>query len=379
MYTPLFKKTFIAIDYDDETKATFLAYCREHFRSNLSELTIVNGFANTYQSSKVIWWYTHECFVFRMLNRSLRCMEADIMVDMSFFIRDLHQRIDQLHRVQLPGYHGKPFTVYRGQGLSNNDFQRMRQSQGDLISFNSFLSTSTDLSVTDTFTAMSMGKTDTVTVLYDITIDSSVTSTPYANIKEDSAMQDKNEILFSMHSVFRIEPIDSVPNNSETYRVKLQLTSDNDQQLRCLTDRFEEEIKNSDGWFRVGLLLIKVNELGKAMEVFTNLLDQATDNMYIAAYQSQIGLAYYKIGEYPKPLSFYERALAIWQTALPANHPDLAISYNNIGSIYHKMKEYTKALLFFERALKIFKLAFGNGHPQTKSVIINIAFAMQNL
>jgi hypothetical protein len=59
-----------------------------------------------------------------------------------------------MHREQLPGYHGKPFTVYQSQGLSTNDFQKMCQSQGGLISFNSFLSTNTDPSVTENVTAM---------------------------------------------------------------------------------------------------------------------------------------------------------------------------------------------------------------------------------
>ena len=37
------------------------------------------------------------------------------------------------------------------------------------------------------------------------------------------------------------------------------------------------------------------------------------------------------MGEYPKALSYYEKALAIQQQSLPSNHPDLALSYSNIG------------------------------------------------
>jgi hypothetical protein len=128
-------------------------------------------------------------------------MEADIMVNMSYFIRDLHQRLDRLYREQLPSYHGKPLTVYRGQELSTTDFQKISQSQAGLISFNSFLSTSRKLSATESFAAMSIGNPDTVTVLFDIMIDPSVTSTPYANIQAKSQIRNESEILFSMHSV----------------------------------------------------------------------------------------------------------------------------------------------------------------------------------
>jgi hypothetical protein len=292
MYTPLFKNAFLAIEYEDESKDKYAAYCRDHFQTDLSELAIVDEFVNTYQPSKAIWWYTRPSFLYRMLNRSLRCMEADIMVNMSFFIRDLHQRLDRLYREQLPSYHGKSFTVYRGQGLSTTDFQKMSQSQGGLISFNSFLSISTKLSVTETFTSTSRGNPGTVTVLFEIKIDPSVTTVPYANIQEESEIHDESEILSCMHSVFRIESIDAVPNKSGIYRVKLQLTSDNDQQLRCLTDRLEKEIEDAKGWYRVSRLLVEVNQLDKAIEVFDELLNRATNEKQRAMYNINMASVY---------------------------------------------------------------------------------------
>jgi hypothetical protein len=117
-------------------------------------LAIVDEFATSYQSNKVIWWPARQCFLFDMFNHSLRFMEADIMADMSFFIRDLHQPIDRLHRKQLSSYHGKPFTVYRGQGLCNKDFQKIRQPQDSLICFNSFLPASTVSFVSETLTGI---------------------------------------------------------------------------------------------------------------------------------------------------------------------------------------------------------------------------------
>jgi hypothetical protein len=115
----------------------------------------------------------------------------------------------------------------------------MRPSRGDLISFNSFLSTSTNPSISENFTVMSMGKPGIVTVLFLIIIDPSVTTMPYANTQTESVMQDESEILFSMNSVFRVVSTEWMPNKSNNLRVQLKLTSDNGQQLRCLTDYFE--------------------------------------------------------------------------------------------------------------------------------------------
>jgi hypothetical protein len=122
MYTQLFKNAFFAIQYDNELMDKFVAYCRNHTRSNLGELTIANEFATSYQPTKAIWWCTREYFSFHMLNHSLRCMEVDIMADMGFFISDLHQRFEPLYHEQLPSYHDKPFTVYRGQRLCTKEF-----------------------------------------------------------------------------------------------------------------------------------------------------------------------------------------------------------------------------------------------------------------
>jgi tetratricopeptide (TPR) repeat protein len=93
--------------------------------------------------------------------------------------------------------------------------------------------------------------------------------------------------------------------------VQLKLTSDDDQQLRRLTDSFEQEIKGKEGWHRVGRLLMRVNQLSKALEVFNHLLDRASGDTQRATYYFNIGAVYDNMGEYPKALSYYERALAI--------------------------------------------------------------------
>jgi hypothetical protein len=77
-----------------------------------------------------------------MLNRALRTLEADTIINMGFFIRDLHRQIVDAYQVQRNSYRGESFIVYRGQGLSNSDFEKLMNSKGGLMSFNNFLSTS---------------------------------------------------------------------------------------------------------------------------------------------------------------------------------------------------------------------------------------------
>ncbi len=97
------------------------------------------------------------------------------------------------------------FIVYRGQGLSRTDFEKLLKTKDGLISFNNFLSTSQERDVSYAFAESNQVDPDLIGVLFEITIVSSTSSTSFANIRDVSYYQDEEEILISMHSVFRID------------------------------------------------------------------------------------------------------------------------------------------------------------------------------
>jgi hypothetical protein len=59
MYTQLFKNAFLAIEYDGASTDKFVAYCRNHIRSHLGELTIVDELAIICQPGKAILCKVH--------------------------------------------------------------------------------------------------------------------------------------------------------------------------------------------------------------------------------------------------------------------------------------------------------------------------------
>ncbi|CAF3893878.1 unnamed protein product, partial [Rotaria sp. Silwood1] len=59
-----------------------------------------------------MWWYTGELFLYGMLNRALRSLDMEMMIKMGFFIRSLHQQLQQAHKEQSDEYTTK-FIVYR--------------------------------------------------------------------------------------------------------------------------------------------------------------------------------------------------------------------------------------------------------------------------
>jgi hypothetical protein len=61
--------------------------------SNSREQNIIDEFARDYRPEMSIWWYTRECFTYQILNRALRTLVDDTIVNMGFSICDLHRQI----------------------------------------------------------------------------------------------------------------------------------------------------------------------------------------------------------------------------------------------------------------------------------------------
>jgi tetratricopeptide (TPR) repeat protein len=372
MYTQIFKEILLEMEHGEQAIKDLAIYCRRLYPKNKAELNVIEEFEHGYRSQLAIWWYTRECFTYNMLNRALRLLEADTIISMGFFIRDLHQQIQQLHQQQVSSYRGEPFTVYRGQGLFKLDFEKLLKTKGGLMSFNNFLSTSTKQEVSLEFAERASTKTDMVGILFKMSINPSVLSSPFATIKEVSYFKTEEEILFSMHTIFRIGEIKQIDNNTRLYQVHLQLTADDDEQLRILTKRIGEEAKGDTGWERLGNLLLKIGRLDKAEELYEVLLEQISDESDKAHYYHQLGYIKNAQGDYEKAIWYYEKSLEIYRKTFPANHPSLATSYSNIGLVYDNMGEYSKALSFYEKSLEIFQKTLPANHPSLATSYNNI-------
>jgi tetratricopeptide (TPR) repeat protein len=379
MYTQIFKEILLDMKYDEKSIKDLANYCRGFYPDNTKELMIIYEFEHSYRSKSPIWWYTRQCFTYQMLNQALRTSEGDTIINMGFFMSDLHQQLQQLHQKQVDSYQGKSFIVYRGQGLSYSDFEKLQKTKRGLMSFNNFLSTSKNRDVSLRFAKSASTKTNMVGILFEMSIDSSVSSAPFAFIQEFSYFKKEEEILFSMHTVFRVDEISKIDNTNSLYQVNLKITADDDQDLRILTNRIQREVASETGWQRLGQLLIKLSQLDKAEELYNVLLKQTLDQDEKATYYNQLGLIQDAKGDYKKAIEYLRKSLEILEKALPPNHPDLATSYNNIAVVYRNMGEYSKALSFYEKAFEILQKSLPSNHPSLASSYNNIAVMYQHM
>ncbi|CAF0935626.1 unnamed protein product [Adineta ricciae] len=424
MYTQLFKEILLTIEFEDKHIEEFV---RHHPGLITLDGTHSNDFEQSvrdYRAKNPIWWYTRGNSLHSMLNDALRIMDGDVLVRMGFFVTDLHRNIEQLHKEQFVNTSWSPlvFTVYRGQGLSHTDFGELRNTIGGLMSFNSFFSTSMQRDVSLSYAKSNADNPKLVGILFTIEVDPSRSTTPFASVGNHGRFLQENEVLFSMHTVFRIHHIKLIGTDRSLYEVNISLTLDSDEDLRTLTDHIRRENHlDGKGWTRLGQLLIQLGQHEKAKAIYDTLLNQTSDEsdkglIYhqlgrirlmqglfqeaitfyakslvrleksfpanhhdLATSYNDIGLVYDRMGDYRKALEYYEKVFSIEQQSLAANHPDLATSYNNIGSVYDSMGDYRKALEYYENALSIQQPSLPAHHPSIARSYNNIGSAYDRM
>jgi hypothetical protein len=127
MYTQLLKNALIHMERDRAKEMqTLVAFLRDRYQDDQTQLDLINEFERDYRPEQALWWYTREGFTYQLLNQGLRELDAGVIVDMVFFLQDIHQQIVEQYLQQIDTYKNKEFDVYRGQGLPNAMFEQLQ-------------------------------------------------------------------------------------------------------------------------------------------------------------------------------------------------------------------------------------------------------------
>lgn len=184
--------------------------CQERYKSDPRELEKIDKFVDEYYERKIgtaIRWYSHDSFLYRLLNEACRTEDIDLIYTFRNFISDLLQQLQQEHTEFLSGMDGIPVTVYRGQCLSLTELNHLRTNLGRLFSTNTFLSATGDFMVARVF-AQKDGRSNLESVIFEYNIDTTVTTNrPYADIRHLSSNRQEEEVMFCMGTIFHIKSI----------------------------------------------------------------------------------------------------------------------------------------------------------------------------
>jgi tetratricopeptide (TPR) repeat protein len=339
-----------------------------------------------------------------MLTTALFHQDIPMLYKFHFFIKDLHMQLEQLHNLYKSSLESRIFTVYCGLNMPMKIFdETIRQEVNNLLSFDTFLSTSLNKDIALQF-AQKKSNNDNESILFHIEIDTNKLQRPFADISHLSAVECNDEILFSIGTVFRINHVAKEKTSDGIWFVYLSSIDENNKQLKheikqtqiTLLNFFKRvwqaQIKRGDryqiatSYINMASMYYKQNEYQKSLDLYQkaleNLLELSSPNpLTIATYQSNIAMVYTALEQQTEALKLYEKVFKIRIKHCEPNDPLLIDTLHTIGHIYCRKKEFDKALKQYYKALKIQSISFEPPLKQNPSSIAathtNIALVYQ--
>lgn len=120
---------------NDQAKQQMVDICLDYYQGNERVLESIRQFQMNYTPLDAISWYTADSFVYRLLNKALRIGDIELLHAFRLFIIDLCTQLELGHQALKDRGEGT-LILFRGQQISNEEFEKLQQSIGILISTN---------------------------------------------------------------------------------------------------------------------------------------------------------------------------------------------------------------------------------------------------
>ncbi|UJR12582.1 hypothetical protein I4U23_016758 [Adineta vaga] len=369
-YHLLINSLFDSGVYHKTAKTDFINYCRQQYLDNKTGQNTITEFENKYSSIDAIRWYTRDSFVYRLLNKSLRTRNIDIIFKLRFFIIDLQNQLEQFYNEE--SMKSIPF-VYHGQEISDVELDKLKTSVGKYISINTYFSASQNQRIAENFAI------HPTAILFEIDIQNVISMKNKrirpVNIQDKSYFPDELEIIFPIGSIFKVDSID-IDNSPR--RIRLILTEDEDYErmFEIFQKNYVMKLPSS---VLFADLLISMGEYHKAKQYLHILIEELNlsndminngyaycsmgkiydanalnliekDNAFCARIYLYIGRLYRNKNEYDTALKYCHKALN-YQHAMDSS--DLADLYDEFGSIYSQMQNFDQTVKYLNQSLNI--------------------------
>ena len=103
------------------------------------------------------------------------------------------------------------------------------------------------------------------------------------------------------------------------------------------------------------------------------------EHLLVANSLNNLGVVFGAMGQNEQARAAYERALALRRKILGPNHPLVGQSYSNLGTALVALGRYDEARDLYEHALALRKQALGLEHPEVASSLTNLGIALEDL
>ena len=344
----------------ESDKQQLIQLCKKEYQNNQKQLVFVGEFEKDYRSDKALWWYTRDSFLSRMLNKALRVQNIDLLFLLRFVISDIYRQLKQYQ-------YQSSICVYRGQVMSIDELNTLRQSIGNFISINSFFSMSTIRQEALNFLYNTEITNDLCRVLFIINAEDAnvVKSKSFADISSLSEFGNECEILFMIGRIFRLIQIESMTNEQISV-IHLQLCDDNEHDLKKLFDHMKNHYGGGDSevnLLRFGKVLRCMGKYDLAEKMFCRLLKELPSNdPSLGDLYSTLGLVTYDKANYDSSLHWFQKSLLVQKQRDLSNYITIGNLYNSIGNVYRRQKDWIQASDYYNRAIDLFREANDENH-----------------
>jgi tetratricopeptide (TPR) repeat protein len=355
-------------------KKQLISLCQNEYKNNPTDLSFVREFDKDYSSDKALWWYTRELFLYKMLNKALRIQNIDLLFLFRFVIGDIYRQLKQYQ-------YQSPIRVYRGQVMSNDELNDLRQSINEYISINSFFSTSTNPKQALGFLNSSSITDDLHRVLFVIDADPCVVTTkPFANVSSESYFGNESEVLFMIGCTFRLIDVGR-DDDDQIWMIRMKLCGDDEHELKNLFNHMKKQYGCGEDEVDLrsfGNVLQKMGKFDLAEKMYHRFLkelppnDPSLSNLYWS-----LGNVTSDKGNYDMSLQWFHKSLESKMQTHPSDYVNIGGLYNWIGVVYYYQNDNKEALEWYNKAIKLFKQANNENHPHMASFYNNIAIVFE--
>jgi tetratricopeptide (TPR) repeat protein len=350
----------------------------DYYQTNRYELEKIELFHKNYTREQAIQWYINEYFLYKLLNYALCTKNIQLLYSFRFFIIDLCFEIEkQYEYIKNQGN----LIVYRAQILSNKEIEKLKKHIGCLISTNGFLLTSRNKNLTLEFFQQNFSINENV--LFEINIDLSIETIILADISSFSSMPWKNEILFYINSLFKIDSVEYDTIN-KIWNIKMTSSNDGTKRINKYLKLMQKEMDYHSPIIYFGHLLW--NELGQInqAEIFFQILLKSLSNDHkdIPSIYIELGNINDEMEEYNLALKNYQYALDIREKQIPKDYIRIALLLNNIGVVYQHMGKgnIDRAIEYYRQSLDIYetKCSKDENRFHRANTIVNLGSAYRD-
>jgi hypothetical protein len=194
----------------EKEREDFIIFSRSVYSNDTKRMTEIGEYKKDHLTKSPIQWYTSGNFTHRIVNRTFREGKINSLYKIRHFCCGIYSQLTEIDARQRPTRLRSTLHLYRGRRISQRELNFFYQHKGTFVISNSFVSTSTDKKVADSYiSGINQQSSDDIGVIFSIIVNVKNTSSkPIAFIDKYSQMKDENEVLLPPGIVLRIDSVE---------------------------------------------------------------------------------------------------------------------------------------------------------------------------